>query len=183
MAGREPSITRRRVLGAAAAVPIAALVPTRQSLESAPIPSPARSRWDRRLARYRWLAARAERVATSGWFRDANDRHYRDVAAAETRFGSRKEAASSPEGTKLWDAIWGRLVDAEDLYWEQCSAPMIKAAIALVLTPTPDADALIAKLRVMRERELDTFEGIKRHPLEVLEEDVGRLSRLSCGVA
>jgi hypothetical protein len=39
----------------------------------------------------------------------------------------------------------------------------------------PDVDALIAKLRVMCERELETFEGMMQHPLEVLEEDVGRL--------
>jgi hypothetical protein len=171
MAGREPSITRRRVLGAAAAVPIAACIPAPALLAAVP----DRRLWDRRLACYRRLSARAERAATSGWFREANDRYYRDFAAAEARFGRRKEARHSPEGTKLWDAIWGRMVDAENLYWEQCSAPMIEAAVALILTPVPDADALIAKLRVMRERELETFEDMQRHPLEVLEEDVGRL--------
>jgi hypothetical protein len=172
MAGREPSITRRRVLGAAAAVPIAACIPIPALLAAAP----DRRLWDRRLTRYRWLAARAERAATSGWFREANYRYYRDVAVAEARFGSRKEAERSPEGTKLWDAIWGRMVDAENLYWEQCSAPMIKAAVTLILTPAPDAEALIAKLRVMRERELETLEDMPRHPLELLEEDVTRLS-------
>ena len=171
MAGREPSITRRCVLGAAAAVPMAACIPAPALLAAAP----GQRLWDRRLACYRRRAARAERAAASGWFREANDRHHRDVAATEARFGSRKEAKCSPEGTKLWDAIWGRMVDAEDLYWQQCSAPMINAAIALVLTPPPDADALIAKLRVMREREFETFEDMPRHPLEVLEQDVERL--------
>jgi hypothetical protein len=118
-------------------------------------------------------------VATSGWFRAANNRHYRDVAAAEARFGSRQEAANSPEGAKLWDAIWGRMVEAEDLYWQSCSEPMIKAAEALILTPAPDAAALIAKVRVMRERELETLEDLPRHPLEVLEDDVKRLAGLT----
>jgi hypothetical protein len=172
MAGRVPSITRRRVLGAAAAVPIAACIPTPALLAAVP----DRRLWDRRLACYRRLVARAERAATSSWFRDANDQYYRDVADAEARFGSRKDAERSPEGAKLWDTIWGRMVDAENLYWEQCSAPMIEAAIALIITPVPDAAALTAKLRVMRERELETFEDLQRHPLEVLEEDVGRLA-------
>ncbi|MEO7178219.1 MAG: hypothetical protein ABIW83_05195 [Allosphingosinicella sp.] len=129
-----------------AAVPIAACIPTPPLIA----PKPDRRLWDQRIACYHQLVARAERAAAAGWFREANDRHYRDFAAAEARFGSRKEAERSPEGKKVWDAIWGRMVDAENLYWEQCSEPMTRAAVALILTPVPDADALIAKLRVIR---------------------------------
>lgn len=177
MAGREPSITRRRVLGAAAAAPIVALVSVKANPAHAlSAAAPDRRLWDRRVACYRRLVTRAEQAAATGWFRDSNDRYYRDAAAVKARFGSRKQAEHSPEGSKLWDAIWGRLVDAENLYYEQCSSPIIEAAVALILTPAPDSDALLAKLRVMRERELETFEDMPRHPLEVLEEDVTRLS-------
>jgi hypothetical protein len=130
MAGREPSIPRRRVLGAAAALPIAALIP-------APLlPAPAhRGLFDRRLARYRRTVGHARAAAETGWFRAANDRHVHDIAAITARFGARDEADSSPEGTALYDAAWARLNEAEDAYWHRCTVPVHKAAVALVMTP------------------------------------------------
>lgn len=88
-----------------------------------------------------------------------------------------EKAKGSPEGAALCDAIWQRLDEAEDAYWERCTVPMQKAAVALALTPAPDLDALRAKIAVMREQELETLDRMPRHPLEVLEEDVERLSR------
>jgi len=173
MAGREPSISRRRVLGAAAAFPIVASIPA----FALPAALPGRTSFDRRLARYRRLAARAEEAATTGWFRAANDRHGREEAEIKARFGGWKEARGCPEGKPLCDAVWRRLDDAEDAYWERCTAPMQKAAVTVALTPAPDLDALRAKIAVMREQELEELDRMPRHPLEVLEEDVARLSR------
>jgi hypothetical protein len=170
MAGREPSITRRRVLGAAAALSIAALIPA-----SALTAQPGRSLWNRRLARYHRLAAQAETVATSGWFRAANDRHERDLATAKVRFGSYDEAQDCPEGRAVCKAIWRQIDDAEDAYWDRCTVPMQKAAVALALTPIPDLEAVRAKIAVMLAQELETLDRMPRHPLEVLLQDLERL--------
>jgi len=103
MAGREPSISRRRILGAAAAVPLAALPviasEARQSGEAdgaeagcfvAPLLAMT---WKARLAAYRRLAARAKEGAEVGWFRKANDRYYRRCAEIAARFGGAEAAA------------------------------------------------------------------------------------------
>lgn len=64
---------------------------------------------------------------------------------------------------------------AEDAYWRRCTDPMQKAAVALALTPAPDIPAVRAKIAVMRAHELEELECMERHPLEVVEEDLGRL--------
>ena len=96
MAAEPHSSTRRRVLGAAAALPVLALaglpVPvtssviarsatTRQSSET-------REKWTRRLARYQRLHARWKFEAAQGAFRAANDLYYREQAELSARFGS-----------------------------------------------------------------------------------------------
>ncbi len=88
-----------------------------------------------------------------------------------------EEARNRPEGKPLCAAIWRRLDAAEDAYWKRCTAPMQKAAAALALTPAPDLEALRAKIAVMREQALEELDRMPRCPLEVLEEDVARLSR------
>ena len=63
MAGREPSTTRRRVLGAAVALPVLALAPPAvrpEPVEGSPFSPEHRKActlWNRRLARYRRLDA------------------------------------------------------------------------------------------------------------------------------
>jgi hypothetical protein len=170
MAGREPSISRRRVLGAAAVLPVSALIP-------APALAGLQSHalWERRLAHYYRAVARAEEAATTGWFRAANDRHYRDVAEIEARFGDWKAAQRSPEGAALCKAIWRRMDGAEDAYWKRCSGPLQRAAVALALTPAPDLEALRVKITVMRAQEQEPPDWLERHPFEVLAEDLGRL--------
>ncbi|HYD37454.1 MAG TPA: hypothetical protein VEA60_07565, partial [Allosphingosinicella sp.] len=137
--------TRRRVLGAAAALPALALPTpviartpvesrgTRQSGTAAD-----RTLWNDRLARYRRLAARAQAAAETGWFRAANDRFYRESA--------------DPNADQ--EAAFARLDRAEDFYWYRCIAPLHRAAATVVLTPAPDLAALRTKLTVIRTHQL-----------------------------
>src|SRR4051812_39105752 len=91
MAGHEPTTTRRRILGAAAALPVLALAnPVRaEPVEARPLLSdpPDRAEWNERLARYRRLTARAKAAAETGWFRAANDRYTRACADLEALGG------------------------------------------------------------------------------------------------
>lgn len=49
---------------------------------------------------------------------------------------------------------------------------MERAAVRLALTPAPDLPALLAKIRVMEEHELNELESMSRPVLEVLAEDM-----------
>jgi hypothetical protein len=148
-----------------------------QMPECAPAAAADRSLWNRRLAHYRRLAARAKEAAERGWFREANDRYYRACAEIAARFGGKEAAAQSPEARHLRCAAFQRVDQAEDAYWHRCTDPMQKAAVALVLTPAPALPALRVKLAVMRAHELDEPDALPRHALDVLDEDIGRLTR------
>lgn len=159
MAGCEPSISRRRVLGAAAAIPLLPFAPVRAEPVEAPAYPPDRELWDRNLARYHRLAARAKKAEETGWFRAANERFYRERADPGT---DRK-------------AAFARMTRAENLYWRRCTAPMQEAAIALVLTPPPDLEALREKLTVIRAYQLYELGSMEQDCLEVMKRDVERL--------
>lgn len=167
MAGREPSISRRRILGAAACVPVAGLAGAFS--EEVPAVADAES-WRLLLAGYRRLAARAEQAAERGWFRRANDLYERQCAEIAERFG-----AASDEGRRFRAAAFARVDRAEEVYWRRCTAPMQQAAVALALAPAPDLAALRAKIGVMRAHALEELAGMTRHPLDVVDEDLGRL--------
>jgi hypothetical protein len=44
---------------------------------------------------------------------------------------------------------------AEDAFYDNFTAPLQRAAVRLALTPAPDIEALLVKIRVMQEHELD----------------------------
>jgi hypothetical protein len=166
MAAPALSTSRRTLLGAAAALlplPVIASA-AKQSRPDSDAALDCRASlamtWSTRLARYRHLAARAKAAAETGWFRAANDRYYR---ACEIPGTDRK-------------AEFARVSRAEDLYWRRCTAPMQEAAIALVLTPPPDLEALREKLAVIRAHQLHKEGSMSRDCIEVLEEDVGQLA-------
>lgn len=159
MAGSKPSISRRRVLGAAAAIPLLPLPPVRAESVEAPSVSADRELWDRNLARYRHLATRAKKAEETGWFRAANERWYREGADPAI---DRK-------------AAFARMIRAENLFWHRCTAPMQDAAVTLVLTTPPDLEALRGKLIVIRAHQLYEPRSMERDCLEVLKRVVERL--------
>jgi hypothetical protein len=169
MAGDKPSISRRRVLGAAALLPVAALA----APSAAHVPIADAVLWKRRLASYRRIAARAAEAAESGWFRAASDRFVRECADIAARFGG--EAAQSEDARRLHKAAFRRMDRAEDAYWRRCTAPMQEAAVALVLTPAPDLPAVRAKIAAVRAHALEELEVMPRHPLDVMDEDLARM--------
>jgi len=182
MAAEKHSSTRRRVLGAAVALPVLALTglpapaviarsgATRQS-------SPADALWTRRLARYRRLHARWKAEAETGAFRQANDEYNQARADLIARFGSWEKALRSRIGKPLCAAAFARVSAAEDVYYDRFTAPLNRAAIRLVLTPAPDLLALLAKIEVIHGHGLDSDDDMRRTPIEVLRNDVERLGK------
>lgn len=167
MAGDKPSISRRRVLGAAAFLPVAALA----APPSAIFPAADAALWERRLGAYQRIAARATAAAERGWFRAANDLYSRQCVEIQTRFGGKDAAAQSEEACELRRAAFRRVNRAEDIYWRRCTAPMQEAAVALLLTPAPDLGAVRDKVAVMRALQLLEVE-MGCDCLEILERDL-----------
>ena len=193
MAAHGSSTTRRRVLGAAAALPVLAFAPStarpepveagpergRRGQSFSPEHRQARTLWNRRLAHYHRLATEAEQAATTGWFRSANDLYYREIDAIEALPAAHPDQAENEKRLQcLRRAAFKRIAKAENAYWHRCTAPMERAAVALVLTPTPDLAALAAKLAIIRAHQLHEEDGMTRDVFEVLEEDVRVLQQL-----
>lgn len=181
MAAEPHSSTRRRVLGAAAALPVLALaglpaLPVIASPAGARQSSPNEARWDRNLARYRRLHAHWKAEAETGTFRAANDRYYREQAELSDRFGGWEKARRSRIGKPLCAAAFARVSAAEDAYYDHCTAPMHRALARLIRTPVPDLSALLAKLEIIREHEPGLFDDAPLHSFEMLCEDVRRLA-------
>jgi len=184
MAAEKHSSTRRRVLGAAVALPVLALtgipVPaviarnaaTRQS-------SPQQTRWNRRLARYCRLHAAWKAEAESGAFRAANNRYEHKKAAIEARFGSWAAALASRKARPGMRAAYERVSAAENVYYHRYTAPMVRAMTRLVQTPAPDLPALLAKIEIIREHEPDLFDDAPLRSFEMLRKDVGRLAKMA----
>lgn len=145
----KPGTTRRRVLRAAATIPFLPLTSVRAEPVEAPACPSDREVWDRNLARYQGLAARAKKTEETGWFRAANERFYREIADPGTDH----------------KAAFTRMAGAENLFWHRCTAPMQEAAVALVLTPPPDLEALRTKLTIIRSHRLDEPKAMERHCL------------------
>lgn len=180
MAAQPLSTTRRALLGAAVALPIAALAGPPVIATPDPIrgkqSSPVAEIWTRRLAHYRRLHARAKAEAETGAFRAANDRHDEAFAEITARYGNWRKALRSKTGKPLCAAAYARIAAAESAYCRQYTVPLEKAALALMRTPAPDLQALRAKIEVMRDQEVDCFDGTPSDPLEVVWRDVQRLA-------
>jgi len=183
MAAQKHSSTRRRVLGAAAALPVLALAGLPAPLQGtvperglSPSSAAAEARWNRRLAHYRRLHAHWKAEAESGAFRAANDCYQQVYTQLSARFGSWEKARRSRIGKPLCAAAFASIDAAEDAYYDRCTAPMHQAATRLALTPAPDLQALRAKIEIMHRHQLETDDDLPRHPFELLGEDVGRLA-------
>jgi hypothetical protein len=179
MAAQELSSTRRRVLGAVAALPVIALagLPAPAVIASAAKQSTAAIQtWNRRLARYRRLHARWKAEAESGAFRAANDRYQREKTAIEACFGNWATALKSKVARPLMKAAFERINAAENVYYHRYTAPMLRAMTRLIQTPAPDLPAMLAKIEIIREHEPDLFEDAPPHSFEMLRKDVERLA-------
>ena len=176
MAAQPLTTTRRALLGAAAALPIAALATPPVIASGARQSSAAAEIWTRRLAHYRRLRARAKAEEETGAFRAANDRHDEAFAEITARYGNWPKALRSKTGKPLCAAASARIAAVESAYCRQYTVPLEKAALALMRTPVPDLHALRAKIEVMRDQEIDCFDGSPGDPLKVIWEDVRRLT-------
>jgi hypothetical protein len=195
MATKPPTTTRRALLGAAAALPIAALASPASGVAKHPgtakppfapseTPHPAclersreTQRWNHRLARYTRLATSAKKAAETGWFRAANDRYNRECAAPDPTHPE-EGLSLSKAGLEGRQAAFARVTRAENLYYDRHAAPLYRAATLLAETPAPDLPSLLAKIRVMQAHELQEDGALPVPALSLLVKDAERLIEL-----
>lgn len=143
--------------------------------------SAAHETWNRRLAEYRKRFTRWQNETDSGAFA-ANEEYNRHYAALSARFGSWLDALRSPIGTPVCRAAFAPMSAAEETFYDDFTAPMLRAAVRLALTPAPDLPALLEKILVAYEQELDELESMERPVLEVLAGDVDLLNKSNARV-
>lgn len=66
---------------------------------------------------------------------------------------------------------------AGDAYYDRFTAPLNRAVVQLVQTPAPNLPALLAKIEIIGEHELDSHDEMPCPPIELLREDVTRLGK------
>ena len=155
MASREHSFTRRALLGAAVAVPVAAGVSSPGGATSTDLPSPQPSPLKGEGA---WAAALAA---------------YREARAAQDRFDlATREATAGPRGRSFAEQK-----KLDDRFGDYLVATC-KAVRKLMRTPAPDLGALGVKIGlVVDERGWELIGG--ERGMAVLKADAGRL----CGTS
>jgi hypothetical protein len=189
MAAQPFSTTRRTLLGAAAALPLAFL-PTpnnsnasrrdgQQLQPSEGKPGVSAAVWNRRLTLYRRLHARWRAEAETGAYRAANDEYEEVRQQLIARFGSWQKACRSRLGKPLCATAFAHVTSAENAYYQDFTAPMQRAIERLLSTPVPDLRGLLAKLETLLEHELESFESDVPQPWKALISDVRRLAELA----
>jgi hypothetical protein len=121
------------------------------------------------------LAERAREAAETGFLAEANARYAREREILADPFGDCGTAADSTEAPGFPEAAFARVSHAEEIFYNRCTAPMLRAAILVALTPAPHVPALIQKVRIMQGHHLQEVDAMPRPILEILCDDIRRL--------
>lgn len=140
-----------------------------------PVVSPSISTdWALCYAKYRRLLVLRDADVAFGAVGDAAYAREMAIQRAETRCGSRSEALAQREVKAAARAA----IAADERHHVLFGDPLDAAAIATVLAPAPDIDALEIKLSLIRTWELDNCSAMPRPPMEIILEDADRLASL-----
>lgn len=164
MADPQPTASRRAMLAALAAAPLASL--------PSPVGAAAvdRSAWDKALAQYELLRMLAQADLEIGAMFKANEEHL----AVTIRLGDK--GRHLPEARDAMEALRA----AEGLRHKRYLKSYWQAAQRLALTPAPDLAALAYKIELMRDELLHCDPGMPRNCMAIVEEDA---KRLAAGIA
>ncbi|MEG3144195.1 hypothetical protein U1839_05970 [Sphingomonas sp. RT2P30] len=160
----------------AAATRRAMLAATVTAAAAAPV-LPERAKWDRRLKCYTILKALADADDKFGLLAEACEVGAAARYQMEADHGTWARAVAHPVAGKQCEAICEAEYAASDAHYRDYIIPADKAAILLALTPAPDVEAAVFKIAMIKEESLDNHAWLKRHPMEIVREDMARLRR------
>ena len=128
--------------------------------------------WEQAFAAYRRLRILRDADAAFGPLAQATYNREIAIQQAETRSGSRREALAQRAVKAASRAVFA----AEERHHAQYGDPLERAAIAAVLAPASDLDAVDAKVGLICHFELDNNRDMPRPPMEIIEADLARLA-------
>lgn len=166
-------IARRSVLaGAVTAASLATVLPF-GGAEAAPADS---SEWDKLMIALCLKTALRKADEGFGALAKANREHDDLYMPLKSKYGIHgiKEGCSATELEAL-RASRDRSDEAANQHYDRYYIPENNAAIAVVMSPAPNVEALLDKIRLVVEYDLDSDRDMKRDPMEIVLEDVRRL--------
>lgn len=131
--------------------------------------------WATRHAEYRRLLVLRDADLTFGVLAEAKYAHEMALQRAEARCATRAEALAQRDVRVASRA----LSVAEGRHHATYGDVLESAAIAAVLAPAPDLEAVEVKMTLIRLFELDNRRDMPLPPMEVIEGDLARLSAAS----
>lgn len=168
MASTAPITSRRAMLGAIALVPAIAA-----TASAAP---PSQTPWQRAFDRYRLLHGLITAEESFGAMGQANAVHDEERARVARKVGcAAKEVWRREDGRSLLKASFDAVELAEKRFAVDWCTPYDAAAVALVLTPAPDIDAILYKVDVIERHDLSGEGALPRDPMSILLDDAQRL--------
>lgn len=135
-------------------------------------PNATAGAWNEAFAAYRRLRLLRDADAAFGPLAEATYNREIAIQQAETRSGSRREALAQRAVKAASRAVFA----AEERHHAQYGDPLERAAIAAVLAPASDLDAVDAKVGLICHFELDNNRDMPRPPMEIIEADLARLA-------
>lgn len=129
--------------------------------------------WDRLHHAYRLAVALYDANDAFGYTKAINNEHDRLRYDLDQKYGNWRKAPAVDQAAVR--ASLQRCNDASERSLDLYVNPADRAAIALMLTPAPDVDAVHIKIAIAAKHELDNTTGMPREPMDIIIEDVRRL--------
>ena len=132
--------------------------------------------WASALTRFKLADALYRSNNAFGKSKNLGNLYELEKASGEQVCGSALAAKAHPvHGPRIAAAL--AAVDmADDRAFREIIRPADEAALALVHTPAPDADALLFKVGVIQRYELDNYDGFPGDPIDHIAAEAARLA-------
>lgn len=128
--------------------------------------------WPTCFAAYRRLLILRDADVAFGTLADAEYKREMALQQAEARCATRAEALAQRDVKTASRALCAAEERHHEIYGDKLEA----AAIAAVLAPAPDLEAVELKMTLIRRFELDNSRAMPRRPMEIIQEDADRLA-------
>jgi len=138
-----------------------------------------RSAWDRARRNYECRRALQEAVEKFGALAQVSEKRQLVHYEVKERFGTTRGDRVDAAAKRKLDAAYEAEQRVSDKWMDEYVYPTEAAAIALLLTPAPDIEALQFKMRVIEKEELHLSNATPRDCCQVLHEDVARVGGLN----
>ena len=94
----------------------------------------------------------------------------------EGKYGS--NYSGHPTGSVEWEAVWNAMTASEAARFKDYLAPLWRSARMVALASAPNFAAILVKIKISKEEELDNDGEMMRDPMDLIREDIRRVPRI-----